>query len=107
DGIKVVVPQYIKEIVAELTHLARRSHDISQRSGVSVRMSIANYENLISNALKRSIRSGEKQAVPRISDLRAVFASTTGKIELETMGDAQEDRVIEKLIQGAIVSTFN
>ena len=107
EGIQVIVPQYIQEIIAELTHLARRSHDISQRSGVSVRMSIANYENLVSNALKRSIRRGEKQAVPRISDLRAVFASTTGKIELETMGDAQEDRVIEKLIQGAIVSTFN
>ena len=107
DGIQVFVPQYIREIVAELTHLARRSHDISQRSGVSVRMSIANYENLVSNALKRGIRAEEKQAVPRISDLRAVFASTTGKIELETMGDAQEDRVIEKLIQGAIVGTFN
>ena len=107
DGIQVLVPNYIQEIIAELTHLARRSHDISQRSGVSVRMSIANYENMVSNALKRAIRAHEKQAVPRISDLRAVFASTTGKIELETMGDAQEDRVIEKLIQGAVVSTFN
>ena len=97
----------MREIIADVTHLARRSHDISQRSGVSVRMSIANYENIVSNALKRAIRSDETTAVPRVSDLRAVFASTTGKIELETMGDAQEDRVIEKLIQGAIVSTFN
>ncbi|CAN5829860.1 sigma 54-interacting transcriptional regulator [soil metagenome] len=107
DGIEVVVPQFMREIIADITHLARRSHDISQRSGVSVRMSIANYENIVSNALKRSIRVKETTAVPRVSDLRAVFASTTGKIELETMGDAQEDRVIEKLIQGAIVSTFN
>ncbi len=107
DGIEVKVPQFMREIIADVTHLARRSHDISQRSGVSVRMSIANYENIVSNALKRSIRVGESTAVPRVSDLRAVFASTTGKIELETMGDAQEDRIIEKLIQGAIVSTFN
>jgi magnesium chelatase subunit I len=107
DGIDVKVPQFMREIIADVTHLARRSHDISQRSGVSVRMSIANYENIVSNALKRSIRVGESTAVPRVSDLRAVFASTTGKIELETMGDAQEDRIIEKLIQGAIVSTFN
>ncbi|HLT19687.1 MAG TPA: sigma 54-interacting transcriptional regulator [Thermomicrobiales bacterium] len=107
DGVEVMVPQFMREVIADITHLARRSHDISQRSGVSVRMSIANYENLVSNALKRAIRLGESTAVPRISDLRAVFASTTGKIELETMGDAQEDRVIEKLIQGAIVSTFN
>ncbi|MBX6342105.1 MAG: sigma 54-interacting transcriptional regulator, partial [Thermomicrobiaceae bacterium] len=107
DGIEVTVPQYMREIVAEITHLARRSHDVSQRSGVSVRMSIANYENLISNAVKRAIRLGEKQAVPRISDLPAVLASTTGKIELETMGEVQEDRVVEKLIQGAVLATFN
>jgi magnesium chelatase subunit I len=54
-GYEVDVPQYMKEIVAEVTHLARRHPDISQRSGVSVRVSIANYENLISNALKRAI----------------------------------------------------
>ena len=107
DGIEVVIPNFMREVIADITHLARRSHDISQRSGVSVRMSIANYENIVSNSLKRAIRTGETVAVPRVSDLRAVFASTTGKIELETMGDAQEDRVIEKLIQGAIVSTFN
>jgi magnesium chelatase subunit I len=107
EGIDVVIPAFMREIIADITHLARRSHDISQRSGVSVRMSIANYENLVSSSLKRAIRVGEPTAVPRISDLRAVFASTTGKIELETMGDAQEDRVIEKLIQGAIATTFN
>ena len=107
DGITVAVPQYMREIIADITHLARRSHDISQRSGVSVRMSIANYENIVSNSLKRAIRLNEKHAVPRPSDLRAVFASTTGKIELETMGEAQEDRVIDKLVQGAMVTTFN
>jgi magnesium chelatase subunit I len=107
DGVTVEVPQYIREIIAEITHLARRSHDISQRSGVSVRMSIANYENVVANALKRAIRLNEKQAVPRISDLRAVISSTTGKIELETMGEVREDRIVEKLVQGAIASTFN
>ena len=42
-----------------------------------------------------------------MSDLHAAIASTTGKIELEAMGDAQEDRVVDKLIQGAILTTFN
>jgi magnesium chelatase subunit I len=107
DGISVAVPQYMREIIAEITHMARRSHDISQRSGVSVRMSIANYENVVANALKRAIRLNEKQAVPRVSDLRSVVASTTGKIELETMGEVREDRIVEKLIQGAVASTFN
>ena len=107
DGIEVTVPLYMREIVAEITHLARRSQDVSQRSGVSVRMSIANYENVVSNAVKRAIRLNEKQAVPRISDLRAAVASTTGKIELETMGDMSEDRVVDKLLQGAVLATFN
>ncbi|MGA7670746.1 MAG: sigma 54-interacting transcriptional regulator [Nitrolancea sp.] len=107
DGVEVVVPDYIREIIAEVTHLARRSHDVSQRSGVSVRMSIANYENVVSNAVKRAIRLNEKHAVPRVSDLHAAIASTTGKIELEAMGDTQEDRVVEKLIQGGILTTFN
>src|SRR4051812_12312125 len=67
NGIEVTVPQYMREIVAELTHLARKHPDISQRSGVSVRVSVANYENLISNAVKRAIRLGEKNAAPRVS----------------------------------------
>jgi len=108
DGeLEITVPTYIKEVLAELTHLARKNPDISQRSGVSVRVSICNYENVISNAVRRSIRLREKQAVPRVSDLSAVIASTAGKIELETVGDTKEDRVIEKMIQGAVLNTFN
>src|SRR4051794_36294998 len=50
EGVELTVPGYMKEIVAELTHLARKHPDISQRSGVSVRVSVSNYENLLSNA---------------------------------------------------------
>jgi magnesium chelatase subunit I len=107
NGVEVVIPEFMKEIVAELTHLARRSHDVSQRSGVSVRMSVANYENLISNALRRAIRLDEKRTAPRISDLDGVIASTAGKIELETMGEVREEQIIEKLVQAAISTTFN
>ena len=85
-------PDYMKEIVAEITHQARRSQDISQRSGVSVRVSITNYENVLSNAVRRAIRLKERQAVPRVSDLSAVIASTAGKIELDTVGDVARGR---------------
>jgi len=107
DGFDTFVPGFMKEVIAEITHLARRSPDISQRSGVSVRVSIANYENVVSNALKRAIRLRERQVVPRITDLPAVTASTAGKIELETLGDANEDKIIEKLTQGAVLNVFN
>jgi magnesium chelatase subunit I len=107
EGVEVTVPLFMKEIVAELTHMARRSSDVSQRSGVSVRMSAANYENLISNATRRSLRLGERNAVPRVSDLAAVQSSTTGKIELETIGEVREEQIVGKLLAGAIVATFN
>ena len=106
EGYTVGVPRFMKEIVAEITHLARRSGDINQRSGVSVRLSIANYENLVANALKRAIRTGEKEATPRISDLPALTSSTMGKIELEPVGDSREDKVVEKLVQHAVANTF-
>jgi magnesium chelatase subunit I len=107
EGVDLIVPRFMKEIVAEVTHLARRSPDISQRSGVSVRVSVSNYENLLSNSMRRAIVLGEKAAAPRISDLHSLITSTAGKIELETMGDNKEDRVVEKLVQGAVVNTFN
>ncbi len=106
-GVSITVPDFMREIVAELTHQARRSHDVSQRSGVSVRMSVANYENLVSNATRRSIRIGEKQSAPRISDLSALHSSTTGKIELETLGEVREEQVVDKLISSAVLTTFN
>jgi len=106
DGLETSYPKYMKEIIAEITHLARKSQDISQRSGVSVRVSISNYENVMSNAIRRAIRLNEHQAVPRISDLPAAIASTSGKIELDTVGDAKEDKIIQKLIRNAVLKVF-
>ena len=107
EGITTTVPGYMKEVLAELSQLARKSPEISQRSGVSVRVTIANYENLVSSALKRALRTGETTVVPRISDMPAVIASTAGKIELESVGDVTEERVIERLAQRAVLNVFN
>jgi len=104
----VVVPAFMEELVAELTHLARRSPEISQRSGVSVRVSVANMEILEAVALKRAVRLAESVAVPRVSDLGAIVASTVGKLELESVGDeAPEERIVERLITKALYATFN
>jgi magnesium chelatase subunit I len=103
----VVMPPFMEELVAELTHMARRSPEISQRSGVSVRVSVANSEVLEAAALKRAVRLGEPVASPRVSDLGAVIASTVGKVELESIGDeAPEERVVERLITKALHATF-
>ena len=90
DGITLHVPRFMQELVAELTLQARKSADVNQGSGVSVRMSIANYETLAANALRRALRLGEAEAVPRISDLAALAVSTAGKLELEYAGQERD-----------------
>lgn len=105
---RVVVPGFMAELLAELTHLARKAPEISQRSGVSVRVSVANLEVLRAAALKRGVRLGESSAAPRVSDLGAVIASTAGKIEIESVGDeSPEERIVERLITKALFTTFN
>ena len=106
EDVEVVVPQYMKEIVAEITHLARRSPHISQSSGVSVRMSIGNYENLASNAIRRAVRLGEQLAVPRISDLYFLIASTAGRVEIEALDEGKEEQVLGRIQRGAVSAVF-
>ncbi len=107
DDYTVTVPDYMKEIVAEITRLARRSPDVNQRSGVSVRASIADYESLLANAMRRAIRIGEKDVVPRVSDLPFVIPALSGKVELETVEDGRDEQIIDKLLQAATLAVFN
>ncbi len=105
---EVRVPQFLKEIVAQITFEARASNEINQSSGVSVRVSINNYESVLSNAEKRSVRNHENEIVPRISDLHSLYASTAGKIELEYVGeDKKEEDLIERLINRAMLKVFD
>ena len=107
DEDSVFVPSFMTEIIAEVTSRARASNEINQRSGVSVRVSISNYETLISNALRRSIRQGESVICPRISDLPYLVASLGGKIEMETFGEGREDRLVEDLTKRATLAIFS
>ena len=97
------------ELVAEISQLARRSSEISQRSGVSVRVSVANLESLAASA-RSSAPSGlaSPTAAPRVSDLPALVASTAGKIELESLGDeVAEERVVDRLLARAVQNVFH
>jgi magnesium chelatase subunit I len=104
--VPVTVPPFMTEIVAELSQVARRHPQVSQRSGVSVRVSTANYENLVSNALRRALLTGDREAVARISDLSCLTASTAGKIELETWEESDDEAVLEKLMKTACNNVF-
>src|SRR3989441_2289146 len=102
------VPQFIKEIVAQLTFEARGSNEINQHSGVSVRVTINNYESLIANAEKRAVRLGERAIVPRLTDLHSILGATAGKIELEYMGeDKKEEELTDRLINRAVLKVWD
>jgi magnesium chelatase subunit I len=107
-GVRVHAPPFMREIVGELTFQARASSDVNQASGVSVRMSIANFETLLANAIRRALRTGEGEAVPRISDLAALQASSAGKLELEYAGvERSEGELIEELLKRAVKVVFD
>ena len=108
SGVEVRIPQFMKDILAQITFEARASNEINQSSGVSVRVTINNFESAVSNAEKRAVRNGENEIVPRISDLHSLYASTAGKIELEYVGeDKKEDDLIERLINRAVLKVFD
>ena len=106
DEERLVVPDYMKRILAEITAQARLSSEINQRSGVSVRVSISNYETALSNAVRRSIINSEEWACPRVSDLPYIVASFAGKIELETFEEGRESRVTDELTRRAVLRVF-
>jgi len=108
DEIKVEVPVFMKEIVEETSRLARTSGHVNQASGVSVRMSIANYECMLSNAERRAVLSGLETVVPRISDLAFLGASSRGKLELNMTEEAgEEERLINRLVEEAAKNVFD
>ena len=106
DEDNLVTPQFMKEILAEVTAQARISSEINQRSGVSVRVSISNLETLLGNSVRRAIRHGDDVACPRVSDLPYIAASFGGKIELETFEEGREGRVMEDLTKRASLRVF-
>jgi magnesium chelatase subunit I len=107
-GVSLHVPGFLEDVVAEITIQARHSADVNQTSGVSVRMSIANCETLAANALRRALRCGESEAVPRVSDLDALQSSIAGKIELEYAGaERSEAEVVRELVRRALKVVFD
>lgn len=105
-GIAVYVPLFLKEILAEFTGRLRRSPQVNQRSGVSVRFSIGNLETVVAGAVRRAIRIDEGRAVPRPVDLWAVISSSLGRIEFETMEEGREEVILEHALKQAIAEVY-
>lgn len=105
-NVQVHVPEYMERIVATFSHMARASSQVNQRSGVSVRLSVSNIEVLCANAVRRGLKAGETAVVPRISDLNALPASTSGKVEIESLEDGREGSIIENMLRGAVLTVY-
>jgi len=104
----VAIPLFMREIIEQVSVCARKSKYVDHASGVSARLSIANYRTMVASARHRGVRLGEKPAVPRISDLGHLPTSSLGKLELDMMGSNQmsEKQVLEAIIADAIRIVF-
>ncbi len=105
-AVPVHVPEFMREIIAEYTHAVRTSTHINQRSGVSVRFSIANLETMVASAVRRALRCGSGSAVPRMSDLGALAQSSTGRIEFEVFEEGREHEILRRLLAAAVLDVF-
>ena len=106
DGFTLTIPPFMEEIIAEISQTARLQSEINHYSGISVRMSIHNMENLISNAFRRSIRLHEHEVVPRTIDLTHLSSSMKGKIEWNFIEDTIEEEKCSLLIRDAVSKIF-
>jgi magnesium chelatase subunit I len=108
NGHQLQVPDFVGQIIEQIAFVAREDKRIDKRSGVSQRLPISATENVISNAERRAIRSGEKVVVPRVSDIYAAMPAMTGKLELEYEGELKgADNVVRDIIRAAVARTYD
>ena len=107
NGNTMHLPPYVQQVIERVAFAAREDKKIDKRSGVSQRLPISCMENVISNAERRSVASGDTEVVPRVSDIYAALPAITGKIELEYEGELVGGAAIAKeLIRRAADITF-
>src|ERR1051326_8420722 len=106
-GLKIDIPDFIREVVEEVAFQARADRKIDKRSGVSQRLPITTLELVISNAERRALANDEPVVVPRVTDLYAALPSITGKFELEYEGELKgAEQVARDLIRSAVANVF-
>tara|TARA_R110002072_G_scaffold23949_2_gene81984 strand:- start:95914 stop:97380 length:1467 start_codon:yes stop_codon:yes gene_type:complete len=103
----VYVPELAKDILEQISFEARQSEFIDAKSGVSARLSITAFQNLLSTAERRAIANGDKETSVRLSDFLGIIPAITGKVELVYEGEQEgASQVAQQLIADAIRSQF-
>lgn len=96
----------VKNLVEQIAFEARNSEYIDKKSGVSARLTISAYENLISNAERRMLINNEKNTFVRISDFLGVIPAITGKIELVYEGELEGPAKVANILIGKAIKTM-
>jgi len=103
----IQVPELAKDLLEQIVFEARESDFIDSKSGVSARLSISAYENLLSTAERRVLLSGEDKTTIRLGDFDGIIPAITGKVELVYEGEQEGAQVVaETLIKNAIKTLF-
>ena len=102
----IYVPELAKDIIEQISFEARESVYVDSKSGVSARLSISAFENLISSAKRRMIMNGEVKTSIRMTDFNAVISAINGKIELVYEGEQEGAVEISRLLILESVKTF-
>jgi len=106
-GLKIEIPDFVREVVEEVAFQARADRKIDKRSGVSQRLPITTLELVVSNAERRALANHESIVVPRVTDVYAALPSITGKFELEYEGELKgAEHVARDLIRLAVGNVF-
>ncbi len=107
SALAIDLPEFVREVVEEVAFQARQDQKIDKRSGVSQRLPIALLENVVSNAERRALVTGEPTVVPRVTDIYAALPAITGKFELEYEGELRgADNVARDIIRSAVGNVF-
>ena len=102
----VYVPSLAKDLLEQISFEARESEYIDAKSGVSARMSITMYENLVSTAERRALRAGSATTTVRLSDFMGIIPAITGKVELVYEGEQEGAAVVAQHLIGDAIHTF-
>ena len=102
----VYVPSLARDLLEQIAFEARESEYIDNKSGVSARMTITAFENLVSTAERRTLKSGSAKTTVRLSDFMGIIPALTGKVELVYEGEQEGAAVVAQHLIGDAIHTF-
>jgi magnesium chelatase subunit I len=106
QGEEIYVPSLAKDLLEQIGFEARESEFIDYKSGVSARMSITAFENLLSTAERRALKAGQEKTAVRLSDFMGIIPAITGKVELVYEGEQEGAAAVAEILIGSAVKTL-